>query len=404
MGLERVENALEKLAHPERRFPSLHVAGTNGKGSVCAMTAACLSTKYRTGRYTSPHLLRVNERISVGGIDITDEALATRIAEVVDVLSVDHRLTFFEFGTIVAFWHFMKERVDIAVIETGLGGRLDATTACAPALCALTPISFDHTEYLGRSLPEIAREKAGILKPGINAVTSRQPKDALEVLSRRAIELHVTLAVEGCDFEIQSTPFGLTYQRRWQSIDRLEIPLRGVHQHQNLAVALAALEGLNRKQFQLSANEIREGLKQTAWPGRLEVFEKDDARIVLDGAHNLAGVQTLLHALDALYAEQSISLIFGVLGDKDFEAMARVLFPRARALFLTPVSNSRSLAPEHYEALARSLCAHVTLCSSSADALAKARGIAGSEGLVVGAGSLHLIGELRALLVGSGIR
>ena len=186
MGLERVLQALAQLGHPERKFPALHVAGTNGKGSTCAIAASCLMQKYRTGLYTSPHLIRPNERIQLDGVEIDDDTFGRRIAEVVEILGTDHELTYFEFGTVVAFWHFAQERVDVAVLEVGLGGRLDATTACVPLVTTITAIDFDHMEYLGNTLAAIAGEKAGIIKPGVPVISSAQEAEALEVIERVA--------------------------------------------------------------------------------------------------------------------------------------------------------------------------------------------------------------------------
>jgi dihydrofolate synthase/folylpolyglutamate synthase len=186
MGLERVLVALEKLGNPQRRFPALHVAGTNGKGSTCAIAASCLSTRYHTGLYTSPHLIRPNERIQIDGVEIDDATFGRRIAEVVAVLGEQHELTYFEFGTVVAFWHFAQERVEIAVLETGLGGRLDATTACVPKVTCITPIEFDHQEYLGHTIAAIASEKAGIVKGGVPLISSAQVPEAMAVLEKVA--------------------------------------------------------------------------------------------------------------------------------------------------------------------------------------------------------------------------
>lgn len=203
MGLERVRLALDLLGNPERRVPALHVAGTNGKGSTCAVAAECLQQRYHVGLYTSPHLVRVNERFRVDGVDVTDEVLGRRVAEVVDVLGEAHGLTFFELGTIVAFWHFAQEHVELAVLETGLGGRLDATNACAPLVTCVTPISMDHQEYLGTTLGAIAAEKAGIVKPGTPLVISAQVPEVMAVLRAARPEL----SVEGTDFRVEGSTF-----------------------------------------------------------------------------------------------------------------------------------------------------------------------------------------------------
>lgn len=401
MGLDRVLLALERLGNPQKKFPSLHVAGTNGKGSTCAIAASCLRTRYRTGLYTSPHLIRPNERIQIDGVEIDDVTFGKRIAEVIEVLGVQHELTYFEFGTVVAFWHFAQERVELAVIETGLGGRLDATTACAPLVTCITPIDFDHQEYLGNTLTSIAREKAGIVKQGVPLISSRQRPEALAVLEAAA----PSLRLEGRDFGAERLTNGLV--RFWETLTPtvsrgeremdVELHLKGPHQVQNLAVALACLGALT--DFPLTPKELRAGVKDARWPGRLEEFPGEPL-VVLDGAHNPAGVQVLLQALETEYAKRPVHLVFGVFADKDSEPMMRALFPRVQALHLTPIASPRSKDPRHYAALARELNGQVTVHPDAETALAAARAQAPHDGLVLVAGSLFLVGQLRRVLLG----
>lgn len=377
MGLERVVIALEKLGNPQTDFPALHVAGTNGKGSTCAIAASCLRQRYKTGLYTSPHLVRPNERIQIDGVEIDDDTFGRRIAEVVEVLGANHELTYFEFGTIVAFWHFAKEAVEIAVIETGLGGRLDATTACVPLVTCITPVDFDHMEYLGNSLAQIAAEKGGIFKPGVPIVLSAQKPEALAVLDRPGAKL------EGRDFF---------------RVPSAELHLRGSHQQQNLAVAMACLDALTR--FPLRDEERRAGVAQARWPGRLEEIPGEPL-IVLDGAHNTSGVEVLVNALDEVYPNRPVHLVFGVFADKDSEPMMRRLFPRVDALYLTPVGSPRTKDPNSYLQLARSLNSNVSIYGGAEAALAAARARVPSGGIVVIAGSLFLVGQLRGALTGA---
>lgn len=382
MGLGRVREALDRLGNPERRFPALHVAGTNGKGSTCAITASCLQTRYRTGLYTSPHLVRPNERIQINGEEIDDQTFGKRIAEVVTRLGVTHELTYFELGTVVAFWHFAEERVDIAVIETGLGGRLDATTACTPQVTCVTPISFDHMEYLGHTLEAIGREKAGIFKPGVPIVLSRQPVTLPTPPDTQVFH-------EGRDFEVVD---GQTYRGWGRRLNGLQLPLKGPHQRQNLAVALACLEALTA--FPLTDEQLQQGVKTARWPGRLEELPGSPL-VVLDGAHNPAGVEVLLQALEAEYAGRQVELVFGVFADKDSEPMMRALFPRVTSVHLTPLASPRSKAPEQYLSLAQSLNSQVFTYPDSARALEAAQSRVRGNGLVLAAGSLFLVGELR---------
>ncbi|CAM4474762.1 bifunctional folylpolyglutamate synthase/dihydrofolate synthase [Corallococcus exiguus] len=400
LGLERVRDALAALDHPERDYPALHVAGTNGKGSTCAFVARALEAAgHRVGLYTSPHLVRVNERIRVSGEDIPDEVFGQRILEVLERYpsALSDPMTYFEFGTVVALWHFSRERVDVAVLETGLGGRLDATTAANPVVTCVTPVSFDHMEYLGNTLREIAGEKAGIFKAGVPVVLSRQEPEALDALLRRAEQLAVPVQVEGRDFGIVPGVDGtLSYRGHGWSLDGLMLALRGPYQHQNAAVALSCLESLHARGVAVTPEAAREGLATARWPGRLEEVSQDPT-VVVDGAHNPAGVAVLLEALRALYSGRPLHLVFGVVADKDRGPMMRALFPLAASVHLTPLETPRSLAPERYIAEARILCSRVAAHSSLEEALAGARAdaVGRPDGVVLATGSLFLVGAVK---------
>ncbi|MCY1045496.1 bifunctional folylpolyglutamate synthase/dihydrofolate synthase [Corallococcus sp. bb12-1] len=403
LGLERVKDALAALDHPERDYPALHVAGTNGKGSTCAFVARALEAAgHRVGLYTSPHLVRVNERIRVAGEDIPDDVFGQRILEVLERYPSARTdpMTYFEFGTVVALWHFSRERVDVAVLETGLGGRLDATSAANPVVTCVTPVSFDHMEYLGHTLREIAGEKAGIFKPGVPVVLSRQDPEAMDALLRRAEQLGVPVQVEGRDFGLEvRDDGGLAYRGLVWSLGDLTLALRGPYQRQNAAVALACLEALHARGVAVTPEAARVGLATARWPGRLEEVTTHPS-VVVDGAHNPAGVAVLLEALEALYAGRPLHLVFGVVADKDRGPMMRALFPLATSVHLTPLDTPRSLAPERYTDEARVLCSRVVAHASLEDALAGARVDAdGSpEGWVLCTGSLFLVGAVKRLL------
>lgn len=384
MGLERITAALARLGDPQQAVPAIHVAGTNGKGSTCAFLSSCLSQRYRVGFYSSPHLVRVNERFRLNGVPIDDAALAVRVAELLERLGPDHDLTYFEFGTALAFWHFRQERVDLAVIETGLGGRLDATVLCRPLVTAITSIGLDHMELLGNTLEAIAAEKAGIVKPGIPLVVARQPASVLEVFERAAGKL----IVEGRDLELVDDH----YRGVHRNIEGLELSLAGAHQRINAGVALGCLEALTS--FPLTDAQVRQGLSTTRWPGRLELID-GAVPLLLDGAHNAAGVETLAAELERNWKGRRLSLIFGVFADKDAEPMMRRLFPLATSVALTALHSPRSKAPATYEAFARTLCSDVSCFESVGAAL---RTVSARSDVVVVAGSLHLIGEARAVL------
>jgi dihydrofolate synthase/folylpolyglutamate synthase len=391
MGLERITAALARLGDPQRAYASVHVAGTNGKGSTCALIASCLSQSKRVGFYSSPHLVRVNERFKVNGEDIADEVLATRVGELLDRLGRDHELTYFEFGTALAFWHFAQERVDLAVVEVGLGGRLDATVLCAPAVTAITSISFDHQELLGDTLPAIAAEKAGIVKPGVPVVVARQRPEVLEVFERFARERGAALIVEGRDVVFRSD----TFTGRSHTVGGFTLPLEGAHQSQNAGVALGCLEVLaGQGVFRWDDDAIRRGVAATRWPGRLQQVDGVPP-IVLDGAHNPAGVEALVAALERLSAGRPLHLVFGVFADKDSAPMMRALFPLMASVHLTPLHSPRSKDPTTYVADAKALAARVEVADSVEAALDQATS---EGGLVVVAGSLHLVGEALAVL------
>ncbi len=409
LGLDRVHVALRALKNPERDFPALHVAGTNGKGSTCAFVASCLAAQgYKVGLYTSPHLERVNERIRINGEEISDALLGQRILEVLErypeAALVPAPLTYFEFGTIVALWHFAREKVDVAVLETGLGGRLDATTAARPVVTAITPVSFDHMDYLGHTLAAIAAEKAGVIKPGVPVVSARQPPEVLAVLERVAREQGAPFKLEGRDFRLEpeegEVAKTFVYRGMRTAVPKLWPGLRGAHQVQNAAVALACMELLENRGLKISQENVRAGLAAAEWPGRLESFEGTPT-VILDGAHNPHGVEALRRSLDELYPGRKVHLVFGVLGDKDHRPMLRTLLPRCTSAHLTPVPSPRTLAPERYADEVRALCPEVDLYGSPGEALTGARMRAEPGDLVVGAGSLFLVGVLRTLVLGA---
>ncbi|MGE6759306.1 bifunctional folylpolyglutamate synthase/dihydrofolate synthase [Corallococcus interemptor] len=400
LGLERVKDALAALGHPERDYPALHVAGTNGKGSTCAFVARALEAAgHRVGLYTSPHLVRVNERIRVSGEDIPDDVFGQRILEVLERYpsALSDPMTYFEFGTVVALWHFSRERVDVAVLETGLGGRLDATTAANPVVTCVTPVSFDHMEYLGHTLSEIAWEKAGIFKFGVPVVLAQQEPEAEESLLRRAEQLAVPVKMERRDFGIDQEYNGkISYRGYGWGLEDLKISLRGPYQLQNAAVALACLAALRDRGVKVTPEAAREGLATARWPGRLEEVAQSPV-IVVDGAHNPAGVAVLLEALDSLYAGRPLHLVFGVVADKDRGPMMQALFPLAASVHLTPLDTPRSLAPERYLAEARVLCPRVVAHASLEEALAGARAdaVGRPDGVVLATGSLFLVGAVK---------
>jgi len=400
LGLGPLREAAAALGNPQSSLPTIHVAGTNGKGSTCAFTAACLQEAgYRVGLYTAPYLVRVHETIQVSGGEITDAALAHRLLQILERWPAagqpPYPLTFFELTTLVAFWHFVQEQVDVVVLETGLGGRLDATNIATSEVAVITPISADHMDFLGDSLTKIATEKAGIFKPGAKVVSSRQVPEVLEVLEQQARTLGLSLSLEGRDFQMDADGGRHTFRsRQGGTIADLNLGLRGRHQAQNAALALAALECGS---LPVPVEAVHRGLTRVQWPGRLEEVSTEPS-VVLDGAHNPAGIQTLLDALNDVYSGRRVHLVFAVLADKDRQVMLEKLLPRCASAQLTPLRNPRSLPPQAYEAVARTLCDDVAVHADVETALQAARQKARGDDVILCAGSLSLIGELKQLL------
>ena len=395
LGLDRMHEALEELGHPELRLRCVQIAGTNGKGSTCAFLESILrAAGHGVGLYTSPHLIRVNERIQVGGVPIDDRTLGTRIVEVLQRAPAAAGATYFELGTLVALEHFARERVEVAVLEVGLGGRLDATTAARPRLTALTRVGMDHMEFLGDTLEAIAREKAAILRKGVPAVVAEQRPEALAIIETCAGWVGAPLLVEGRDFSLDGLG---RYRGPELVLDGLALGLHGEHQHHNAAVAVTCAHLLERQGVAVGAEAIRTGLQRTRWPGRLEQVPGHPP-LLLDGAHNEDGVAALVAALDAPpYAGRQVHLVFGVVSDKRVEPMLRTLLPRCASATFTRVPTSRSLDPASYLEVGRALCPVVEVAPSPGDALARARALAGPDAWVLVAGSLYLVGAVKTL-------
>jgi dihydrofolate synthase/folylpolyglutamate synthase len=379
MGLERVRTALARLGDPQRRFAAVQIAGTNGKGSTAAMTEAILrAAGLRTGLYTSPHLARFTERIRVAGREVDGERLAALDGRVV---GAGVPLTYFEIATALAFLVFAEEAVEIAVLETGLGGRLDAVTTCEPLATAITSIGIDHTGYLGTTLTAIAGEKAGILKPTIPCFLGRLPAEARREIARRAGEIGAPLRDLGRDFSPPAGPLGLA----------------GPHQRDNAAVALAlaraAAAGLGRP---LPDASIAEGLAGATWPGRLELVEPD---LLFDSAHNADGARALGAALPEIAAGRRIVFLMSIAEDKDPRAILEALAPLGYALVATRSDSPRALSAEALALEGARFFARRAAVDDPTAALAEARRRA-AGGLVVVCGSMFLVGPLRARLLG----
>ena len=424
---------LAALGHPERRFPSVLIAGTNGKGSTAATLASILlAAGYRTALYTSPHLVRINERIRIDDEQIADQefaALHERIEQVASRLVSAGELpwhpSFFEMLTAIAFTHFAQAKVQIAVLEVGMGGRLDATNVVEPLLSVITDIALDHQKILGNTIAEIAAEKAGIIHPGGLVITLPQHPAANDVignvvLERGARAINAARYVPPVSPAAEPQPASYPLDVMGEEI-LIQSPLTGRHQYRNLALAIAAAVELNAidvgpapetthvgaaalgcagepsspVSFHISPAAIATGIRRTCWPGRFQIVPAHDAwpEVVLDVAHNPAGAWALRSALSQRYGERPLTFVFGAMRDKAIAEIAQILFPLAEHVIATRADNPRSATPQEISEAAAPTGADVLCAASVPHALSQARALAGTRGLVVVTGSIYIVGE-----------
>ena len=406
--LENITVLAERLGRPDRAYPSAHIAGTNGKGSTAAFLESILRhAGFRTGLNTSPHLEKINERIRIGGEEISDASFAqafARLRAVIEELLAAHRLrahpTYFECVTALAFECFARERVEFGVFEVGLGGRLDATNILSPTIAIVTRIDFDHENFLGHSLQEIAREKAGILKPRVPAVLAAQRPEAREVLLARAKELDCPILEPAHLFRIESesTQDALVRARLRELSSgesfELEPSLPGHFQLGNALNALAAARYLQRRGFRITNDAIREGLANTVWPGRLEKLQSRPD-VYLDGAHNPGAARELAEFLTQNFSGRKIWLIYGALRDKAVDEVAGQIFPHAAEVIFTEPRTSRAISAARLAEIASHHASSFSVVSSAEHALDQALAQARPNDVIFITGSLYLVGQLR---------
>ena len=434
---------LEALNHPERKFPGILIAGTNGKGSTAATLASILrASGLRTGLYTSPHLVRINERIRINGSEMSDDDFALlhdvvdRTAErLVEEGELPWHPSFFEMLTAIAFEYFAQNKVEIAVLEVGMGGRLDATNVIEPRVSVITDISLDHQKFLGNTVGEIAREKAGIIRPGGVVVTLPQQPQANDVIGNTILELGAQpvsavpyvppvspgseeyfshagekrfiaeIAEEHAeDAEKSNTKAGVFLSRyplqvMGQQI-LVETPLVGRHQLRNLALAIDTAEVLSHQGFAITPQTIERGIRETRWPGRFQIIPAEGGapEYVLDVAHNPAGAWALRSTLSACYEDRPLIFVFGAMRDKAIGQMAEILFPLALRVIATRADNPRSATPDEIREAAAHTATDIKGAVDVASALDRARSLAGPQAVVVITGSIYIVGEaMRAL-------
>jgi dihydrofolate synthase/folylpolyglutamate synthase len=425
--LAHMRRLAEALGHPERRLKSVLIAGTNGKGSTAATLASIVQTAgYRTGLYTSPHLLRVNERIQINREPISDAEFAViydRVEgcahELVERGDLPWHPSFFEMLTAMAFEYFASAAVDLAVLEVGLGGRLDATNIVDPLISVITDIDFDHQNFLGNTLPEIAHEKAGILRPKGTVVLLPQHPIVNETLGKEIMERDAR-AVSAVKHMPSMTPvavdgpaprglcggsnrFPLAVMGQEVQID---FPLAGRHQLRNLALAITTAEELNKFGFHISPDDVERGIGLTRWPARFQVIPAADGypEVVLDVAHNPAGAWALRSALSSFYEDRRLTFVFGAMRDKAIGEISDILFPLADRVIATRADNPRAASPDEIAKLGAHAQTEILPADSVREALEQARKLAGSKGVIVITGSIYIVGEALGLLARKPVR
>ncbi|MBZ5567669.1 MAG: bifunctional folylpolyglutamate synthase/dihydrofolate synthase [Acidobacteriia bacterium] len=421
---------LQPLGMPERQFRSVLIAGTNGKGSTAATLASILrAAGHRTGLYTSPHLVRINERIRINGEPISDsdftrahDDVEAAVARLLDSGKLPWHPSFFEILTAMAFLHFARSGVDIAVLEVGMGGRLDATNVVDPLVSVITDISLDHQKFLGNTVREIAGEKAGIIRPGGTVVTLPQHPEANDVIGNTILDrgargvsavpyvppLSPGSPIENCHSERSEESVVSSDQKRETrtsyplTVMGQEItvasPLFGRHQLRNLALAVAAAVELNDAGLRITPQDIERGIRETRWPGRFQIEPQGSIDFVLDVAHNPAGAWALRSALSQRYPDRPLLFVFGAMRDKAIAEMAEILFPLAHRVIATRAENPRSAAPQEIRDAAARTGAEIETGATVAAAIQAARRLTPANAVVVITGSIYVVGEAMPVL------
>lgn len=399
-GLERIQALLDAMGNPERKCKYVHVTGTNGKGSTCAMVASILrKAGYKTGLYTSPYLIRFNERIQINGEQISDADIC-ELTEYVKPFaeSIFERPTEFEMVTAIGFEYFARHKCDIVVCEVGMGGEFDATNVIlAPEAAVICNIGLDHTEVLGDTLEKIAGAKAGIIKPGCDAVLYRERPSVEAVFEERCKALNAPL--HKADFDslhlLSHSLEGQVFD--WERFHALRLPLLGEHQLHNAAVALTTARVLQKRGWKITDEQIREGIESVRWPGRFELMRKDPM-FIIDGGHNPQCIEALVKNIRDYLPGRELTVLTGVLGDKDFHCMYRDVAQYAKEFITITPANARALTAEKLADYLRQFGKPVTACDVVADGVRLAIEHAGKDGVVLCYGSLYMIGDIDAAL------
>ncbi|MEJ2486810.1 MAG: bifunctional folylpolyglutamate synthase/dihydrofolate synthase [Anaerolineales bacterium] len=400
--LERMFDLMDKLGNPQLQYPTIHIAGTKGKGSVAAHCAAALQAAgYKTGLYTSPHLHDFRERIQIDGQRISKADFTAGIEVLKQVIPQVPGLTSYELQTALAFWYFGQKKVACAVVEVGMGGRLDSTNVLTPLVSVITNISYDHTSILGDTLAEIAGEKGGIIKPGVPVVSAPQKLEALEVLEQLASQREAEFVLVGRDIQFEPLTHSLEGQsfRVFQNGENgrtFTTQLLGRHQLENAVTAFAALQAVNRTGLSVSEQAVQKGFSSVRWPGRFEVFD-GEPMVIFDGAHNRYSAQRLAQTIEDYLPGKPVALVFGASEDKDIAGMFAELLPKVDYVLLVRADHPRAAAVQDLSNLAADYACPVSVIDSPADFYRQASELIGNDGVILVTGSLYVVGQLRYL-------
>lgn len=401
LGLSTTRRILSGMGNPQDTYSCIHVAGTNGKGSVASSLASILNQAgYKTGLYTSPHLVHFNERIQINNRPISNSNVVASYNAIKNAHHGEREPTFFEFATVMAFFEFARQKVDWAVIETGMGGRLDATNIIRPRVSIITNISVEHRDYLGNTLEQISGEKAGIIKTRRPVITGIRQKKALAVVEKIAAKKSAPLFRFGKEIKVRRNSSGSFSYRGIEAVwSNLKTGLQGNHQVDNAALVLAACELINKGGAKLSLEDIQTGLIKNHWPGRLEIVS-EKPQIILDGAHNFIAARNLARFLSTNFANRKITMVIGILDDKPYNAMLKCLLPTADHVVLTQAKINRAMEPKKLQTLAKKICPRVTIISDVKAAVEYAIKTAAPDDVICVAGSLYVVGEAKEALEG----
>ncbi|MFZ3151983.1 MAG: folylpolyglutamate synthase/dihydrofolate synthase family protein [Anaerolineaceae bacterium] len=410
--LDRMKSLMDLLGNPQNQYPCIHVAGTKGKGSVAALCAsACQAAGYKVGLYTSPHLEEFTERIQINGVQIDKVSLVRIVEQLRPLTQQIPEVTTFELTTALGFLYFAQNQVDIAVIEVGLGGRLDATNVINPLVSVITPISYDHTAVLGNTLTEIAYEKGGIIKPGIPVVIAPQHAEAQSELIRIVNERKSPTVIVDEVYAYQLLSHSLVFQtvsiqRKQNGQDqarslaskplKFELPLLGYHQVQNSVTALAALDVVAQKGFQFSRQTIRSGFKKVSWPARFEILRQDPP-VVIDSAHNGDSMLRLRQAIDEYFPTRKFILVFGASADKELDAMFQQILPRIDQVITTQSTHPRAADAEQLAGLIGAYAVPVQAAVPAEEAMQLALQMAGMDKGILITGSIFIAAAARSI-------